>query len=554
MKKQLSKPIRYASYLRCSSDDQAHGDFTTIDTQRTMNRAAIDAKIAGDSLRGVASTFAGEWADEGKTGTNLRRAGWRGLIAASESKSVDVVVVTYMSRLARGKSYHVAEYLLSEQGVSVQTVQETFTPDMAGQMNQQVKVLADGLYPMQVSDWTRTKQASMVEMGYHTGGVCPYGFVSQPVPGMSAIILAGGKVKPPPKRLVPHETQAPHVVRAFEILAETGNLGNVQRYLREVEASRKWDMNAVRRLVDNVRYKGANAFGGKVNPAAHQAIVADALWDAAHTRLALAQASKTEAEKCDPRTLGYQKEIRQTAIPYYLRGRVFCEHCGGRMTPGGAWGANGKTGYYLCVQHSKHGKASGCPSPRINSGMLHEAVLHHIARAGKHPTYLNGLVKDAAKALPSVDDARENLAKLKRNARETERKIARLIDAIKTGNGTGVRFIADEIAVMEALLLKQQAAIAEAENQIAAGSARPPDAAAVGALWADFAENFAYLTTEEKTEILGLIVDSVTMQENRKGSLRLNLFTDFGQTPFAKLVNSYRLGARTGLEPVTFGL
>src|SRR5262245_8922447 len=114
---------RYAIYLRCSSDDQAQGDFTTIDTQRELNTQHIVAQ---------AGTLVKEYVDEGKTGTNLKRPGWLQLLADAKAGLFDAVCVTYMSRLARGEVYHVAEYLLNEAGVQVELVREKFTPDLAG--------------------------------------------------------------------------------------------------------------------------------------------------------------------------------------------------------------------------------------------------------------------------------------------------------------------------------------------------------------------------------------------------------------------------------------
>ena len=156
MKKPPQKPRRFASYLRCSTDDQSFGDFTTIDTQRSINAEHI-AQLGGELVA--------EYNDEGRTGTNLSRKEWKRMLAAAGSKRFDAVVVTYMSRLARGQAYYVAEYLLSESKVSVEMVKEKFSPDMIGQMHKQMTIMMDGNYPLQVSRWTKTKQAEMVRMG-----------------------------------------------------------------------------------------------------------------------------------------------------------------------------------------------------------------------------------------------------------------------------------------------------------------------------------------------------------------------------------------------------
>jgi DNA invertase Pin-like site-specific DNA recombinase len=71
-KRRAGRPLRYVLYLRCSSDDQAHGDFTTLDTQREHDTRRV-LEQGGEIV--------GEFVDEGKTGTNLNRAGWKQLLA-----------------------------------------------------------------------------------------------------------------------------------------------------------------------------------------------------------------------------------------------------------------------------------------------------------------------------------------------------------------------------------------------------------------------------------------------------------------------------------------
>ncbi|WP_309718042.1 recombinase family protein, partial [Armatimonas sp.] len=145
MRPKKKAPQRFAIYLRCSTDDQRFGDFTTIDTQRELNKERI-TELGGELVA--------EYADEGKTGSNLNRAAWRKMLADADIRKFDAVVVTYMSRLARGEAYHVAEYLLKEEKVTVELVKEKFSPDMVGQLHKGLQIVMDGNYCRQVSEWT----------------------------------------------------------------------------------------------------------------------------------------------------------------------------------------------------------------------------------------------------------------------------------------------------------------------------------------------------------------------------------------------------------------
>ena len=506
MKPKKKAPQRFAIYLRCSTDDQSYGDFTTIDTQRQLNQERV-AELGG--------TVVAEYADEGKTGTNLSRKDWKRMLADAGGKRFDAVVVTYMSRLARGEVYHVAEYLLKEEKVKVELVKEKFSPDMVGQMHKQMTIMMDGQYCRQVSDWTRTKQGQMVKQGYHTGGVPTYGYRSETVPGMQPTTLPGGKVKPAPKRIVPDECRAPIVRRAFELYAESHNMGAALRYLREQEPDLTWTIDRVSRMLANDRYRGVARFGDNVNPEAHEPIIELELWDTVQAALT---AKRTLAD--DPRAFGLNIPERKDTLPYYLRGKVFCEHCGCRMTPASHHGNSTRVGYYQCTRGCTAGAA--CPVKRINANTLHELVLKEIERAAKHPTRMTGMVREAMKAIPSQTEEAAELARVQRNIREAEKKIARFVGAIREGKGGAIDVLTSEIERQREHQKQLEEKASELEHRLSQQPVRP-DTAGLCDLWGTLTDGWSDMTEEERTQFLGLIVDSVSLEEKNKGTLRLLL-------------------------------
>jgi len=156
MAKKTSGPVCYAIYLRCSTDDQKHGDYTTIDTQREVGTRHVSAQ---------GGVFVKEYADEGKSGTTLSRPGWKVLLAEAQAGAFDTVCVTYMSRLGRGDAAIIAEYLLKEAGVSVVFVHEQYADDEAGFVSKSVDRLVDGMYVVQVRKHTKTKMREMFDRG-----------------------------------------------------------------------------------------------------------------------------------------------------------------------------------------------------------------------------------------------------------------------------------------------------------------------------------------------------------------------------------------------------
>ena len=512
-KAQTNTPKRCVMYLRCSTDDQSYGDYTTIDTQRAINQERIDA------LGGV---LVGEYNDEGRTGMNFKRPDWKRLLSDAKERKFDAVIVTYMSRLARGEMYHVAEYLLAEEKVKIELVRETFTPDMAGQMAKGMKVVFDGAYTRQVSDWTKTAMQRRVQNGWSTGGVPPYGYTSEPVPGMTPTVLAGGKVKPPPRQRVPHPDQRVHVLRAFEIFSLADNIGEVQRYLREVSPERQWAIDRVKALLQNEVYRGVARFGQTVNPSAHEAIIPEQLWDTVQGLLS-AREERTA-------TIEVGHTDRTDPFTYYLRGKITCTSCGGRMTPSWHHGARSVTRYYECVRPGKRG--TPCEVKRVNARTLHETMVEELARCAKHPTRLTLLLREAIKLLPASDELRDEVKRLHRNKREAERKIRANQAALETAGVKGAMLtsLVGRITELEAHIETIEGQLTQLQAQLSEAHGQRPDVSTLCALWGDFTGCWKYLTEEEKGEVVSLLVERVEMTTKEKGTLHV-----FMQSPHLAL-------------------
>src|SRR5579862_5585685 len=200
---------RFAIYLRCSTDEQGDGEFTTIDAQRTITSKHVEA-CKGELVQ--------EYVDDGVSGTKIKRPGIDKLVRDAGAGKFDVVCITYMSRLGRGNVYPVLEYKLQERGVEVVTVKETFGNDLGGYLQKNMTNFMDGVYPIMVSQWTRTKLEAMIAQGFFCGGTKPLGYSAEPVVDAT---MSRSRDKAPPKRLVPNSEAAPIVQRAFELFAET---------------------------------------------------------------------------------------------------------------------------------------------------------------------------------------------------------------------------------------------------------------------------------------------------------------------------------------------
>ena len=524
MAKSTTGAVRFAMYLRCSTDDQKHGDFTTIDTQRDINASHIAA------LGGVLTKV---YADEGRSGTNLKRPDWQALLRDAEAHQFDRVCVTYMSRLARGEAYHIAEYLLKERSVEIELVRERFTPDLAGHVNKQMTILMDGMYPKMVSQWTRTKMEQMVAKGYCCGQIPAMGYRKEFV--SDATEVARGD-KEPPKRLVVNMEEAMIVRRAFEVFAETRNYPAVVDYLRGT-TGRKWTIESVTRLIRNDVFTGVQRFGPWVNTTAHEAIVSQDLWN--------------RAIEADQSRAGVGRTPRahpKDDFTYYLRGLVFCPHCGGRMTPVWHRGESREVCYYECLKSMK--RLTQCPVRRVNANTMHQSILNEIDRAATHPTRLHMLVREAAKLTPEPEDLSSEFKLIERRLVDIDRRMARCQEAIEVGTGALLPLV-QRLEVLQAERLQAEAKREEIERMGAATKRRRPDVDQICALWRRIPELWGGATEEERTQLMQAIVLRVEMEDKEKGACEIALAP---QAPVHKLELNSHMGAGVRLELTTFGL
>lgn len=496
------------------------GEFTTLDVQENVIREALKdtGDIVLDPIR-----------DDGYTGTNLKRPGWKKLLLMAERKEIDVVDVTYLSRLARGDISVVAEYLLEQQGVRVVTHKETFTPDRSGMVNKAIKRLADGMYVEDVREWTKTKMDAMFANNFVTGHH-PFGYQKQHI-STATVVGKDGKIKMPPQILISHPENAEIVDRAFQILLEGRRVALVCEYLNTV-TTKKWTTTATKRLLSDERYLGVAIWGVQRKEGAFPALVDRETWEATQEILAERAATVERNPICKDYT-------------YYLHRLVFCPHCDCPFTNVPAKGS--RVHYYECYKYNKG--ITDCPIQRINATALHSAITREIARAVDHHTVMHRIVSASGnwgRAPQLLKYQRKHLL-AKRN--EITRKIKGATDAIISG--VRLKSIQEELERLEQEQAEVAAEIVQVEADIVVGTTRRPTVEQVQATWPKITEAWGTATEDERKWLIQRLVKRVEVTEKHRASLRL---TSILETSGAKFVPEVQVGAGVGLEPTTSGL
>jgi len=462
----------FALYMRCSTDDQAQKDYTTIDTQREINRDHV-AKLGGK--------IANEYVDEGKSGTNIKRPGFQQLLADAAKGEFDTVCVTYMSRLGRGNAYVIAEYELSKYNVQVEMVKEKFTDDLAGYMGKTMTTMMDGVYPKMVSQWTKAKMEKMVERGYHCGGMTPFGYKKEIICDANGFHSEG---KEPPKRLVPDKELAPFVRQAFLMAANRQMISEIARYLT-ASTTRKWTCTTVKNLLGLETYKGVQVFGEWRNESAHEPIVTIDEWDAAQQYLASRRVER------------YHPAQSKDDYVYYLRGLVFCPYCGCAYTQASHCGATTRVHYYVCnTQNRAKSGEKHCQVGAINADRLHSAVFSQIRRAAMHPSFMRKILSEYGQNWTPNTEAAESRGPLAKRLQFVDMQIGNYMRAIGEGRALETLLTALERAQKQRDEIVEE--IEKLDRQIAMSKRKRPTIPLMCEAWGRFMDDWEALTPEDR--------------------------------------------------------
>ena len=359
----------------------------------------------------------------------------------------------------------------------------------------------------------------------------PFGLTKQVVADAA---MVSRNDKEPPKRYVLDPDEAPHVLRAYELFAETQSVVNVQTYLNAV-TTRNWSFDNVTYLLRNEVYRGVLVFGNWRNESAYEAIVGVELWD--------------KVREADQGRSRRRKQNLKDMFPYYVRGAIHCPHCGCKMTPAAHPGRTATVPYYECI-HSLKKKTTDCPVRRVNARTVHESIIAEVERAAKHPTRMNELIREAVGRLPRQESLPADLAAVTKRLRVIDGQIANLTEAVSLGGGQ-LRPLLQKMADLEESRLPLELKRAELEQAVEATRRERPDAGRLCREWSRLTELWGKATDEEREEFMQAFVVRVEMDQKEEGSCEVALLP---QLPSDRLELTSKMGAGVGFEPTTFEL
>ena len=384
---QQTTTFKAGLYLRLSKDDDRQGESTSIETQRA---------ILTDYCLAHAFTIHKEYVDDGYSGLNFDRPGFRKLLEDVETGEINMVITKDLSRLGRNyimTGYYV-EMLFPSKSIRYIALADDVDSfkghsDILPFMN-----ILNDMYARDISKKIKHAKHQRAKQGLFIGSQAPYGYCrNENYPG----------------RLMP-DAEAAEVVKTIFSLAESG-LGNVAiakelksrsiitpavykyqkgdtRFAQFSSVAKEkpydWCAATVGQILNNRVYLGelASLKTETVNcktkqrvpvPAEQQIITANA-----HD--ALVDAAQFE----------HIKQLRSGRVclanikrENLFRGKLFCECCGHPLVISKKQLKDRKTDIYLCMHHYQHPEI--CPKThRIYHDMLYPYILSQIRNFAKN--------------------------------------------------------------------------------------------------------------------------------------------------------------------------
>jgi DNA invertase Pin-like site-specific DNA recombinase len=391
---------RTAHYARLSRDD---GDKLESDSILNQQHLIEDYCAHHPEL-----TFAGDYIDDGYTGTSFQRPGFQRLIADIEAGMIDCVVVKDLSRF--GRDYigvgHYLERYFPEKGVRFIAINDG-VDSLKGpyDMLLPLRNVFNAQYAKDISTKVRSALRTKQHHGEFVGAFACYGYLKDPADRNHLII---------------DPVAAPVVLRIFQMAAQ--GIGQIriaknlnqesipcpseykrlmgEKYTnsKRLESTRYWTYATIHRILQNPVYIGSMIAGRTVRPNmhskavsnpkenwivvehTHEAIISPALWETV-------QAQITQ----NSRVIDFDGNVSLFA------GLLTCGDCGRAMCKT-TWG-NLVT--YACGSYHRYG-STVCSSHYLRQDTLEAIVLEDINRILATITDLKALAQENTASSPTA--------------------------------------------------------------------------------------------------------------------------------------------------------
>lgn len=376
----MKQPVKAALYMRLSQEDEKGGESNSIDTQRMITQKyALDHGFQ----------IVGEYIDDGWSGTNFDRPGWKRLLSDIEAGKVNCIITKDLARF--GRNYlRMGDYLESEfPARGIRYISATEGEDTENGLSDAVPIMNifNEWHAKTTSQKIRAAMRAKYENGEHPATYAPIGYRK------SSETKNKLEIDPETRWIVEKIYDlALHGAGPFKITqtltaekVPTASWINFQRnggfahiYANAPEEKRyAWTIAQVKGILTDELYIGNSVHYRKVNnsykeksrrrkdrdewttiPDTHEAII-----------------SKDDFAKVQE-LIAQRRRSRKEGTPQIFAGLVYCSDCGWSMSYGVNKSVKNPFNYYSCTKYKLY--KGSCTSHYIRYDVLYPYVLSRL--------------------------------------------------------------------------------------------------------------------------------------------------------------------------------
>ena len=373
--------IRVAKYIRLSREDGDDRESESVENQRDI----IDNYI----LEHEELIEAGEYVDDGYTGTNFNRPGFQKMLKDIEKEKIDCIITKDLSRFGRDHidtGYYLERFLPANniRYIAIGDNVDTIKPD--GLQFLTFKLSFNDYYAQDISNKIKSVKQRKIEKGEYQAGIPPYGYKKDT------------EVK---NHLIPDEYSSEIVKEIFDMYVNKGmstikiadelNRREIEPpaiYLkiptymkkRSVNPNGKyvWLRAQIGKILRNEVYLGS-VVGRKFQKVSHKIAKVRCTKKEEHIVLENMHEPIIDIEtwnKAQDKLNRYSK-TRDRKYDHPLKGFVYCGECGNKATircreekrkNGTVWRAT----YFICSKRNNYSNLCDCK--QISANLIEEAV------------------------------------------------------------------------------------------------------------------------------------------------------------------------------------
>lgn len=410
----IQKNKCFVIYVRCSTDDQSQGNYTTLDAQIHHCQNFLEAK--GYEVARIEK-------DDGYSGKDLNRPGiqsiLRGVGIRNGEKAFDGIVFLRLDRLSRNtrdiwavvdlfEKYHF-EILCVQEAIETVTPHGRFFMSMLGSIA--------SLEREQIGARVKASALARVRQGRRVGGILPYGYKLVP----DGAPLRDGTQ---PRKAIINDEVAQKLILVWELAVRNKSLRMIARELERLglktPKGKLWRVQTVLGILRNRFYCGDVKWNDEIHPGTHQALVDRKLWE---------QANRIVSANIP----GHRFSPKPKTYIYLLEGLLRCSKCNSYFITKHCHGHSSNPFYYYVCGRKNQGL--GCDADAIPATSFDKIMVEFFRKSSKDQRIIIDAIGTA------IADARSKLGETDKNVRNAETKIEslraqanQLLDAILKGD------------------------------------------------------------------------------------------------------------------------